>query len=34
MHVYLDGQEIRHSVEKHQLRVGARRGTSWQNYKR
>jgi hypothetical protein len=33
-HIHLDGKEIQHSVERHQLRVGARRGTTWQNYKR
>ena len=33
-HVYLDGKEIRHSVERKQLQVGARRVQTYQPYKR
>jgi aromatic ring-cleaving dioxygenase len=33
-HVYLDGRQLQHTVERQQLRVGARRGQSYQPYKR
>jgi aromatic ring-cleaving dioxygenase len=34
IHVYIDGRQVQHTVERQQLQVGARRGQSYQPYKR